>query len=48
MRGAPVVHPGHSRRPIKSARKDQRVFSRTASRVHPLNAGTVMRGGVRL
>ena len=48
MRGSPVRHPGHSRRPVKNVRKDKKYFSRTADRVHPVNTQSVARGGVRL
>lgn len=50
MKGRPVRSPGHSRKPVRNARRDQRIFSKTADRMHPVNAmsGGVMRGGVRL
>lgn len=49
MRGRPVRSPGHSRKPVKSARKDKKIFSKTADKLHPVNAMSgVMRGGVRL
>lgn len=47
----PVVSPGHSRKPIRKAGKDKRVFSKTADRSHYVNAQSpsgIMRGGYRL
>ena len=49
MKGRPVRSPGHSRKPIRNARKDKRVFSSTADRLHPVNSTSGMyRGGTRL
>lgn len=44
----PVVSPGHSRHKVR-ARKDKKVFSKTADRTHYINSScSVMRGGIRL
>lgn len=37
-----------SRYRSRAGKASKRKFSRSASRVHPKNAGTVMRGGIRL
>lgn len=49
MKKGPVRSPGHFRKPVKNVRRDKKHFSRTADRLHPVNAVSgVMRGGVRL
>lgn len=44
----PVVGTGARRKPIHNARRDKRMFTRTAQKMHPTNAPTVSRGGIRL